>query len=348
MKMQENVPISELTTMRLGGEARYVAEIEKIDDIDEALSFAKEHSLPFWFMGGGANTIGRDEGFNGVVLLNKLRGVEVASEDDEHAIVRGMGGEVWDDLVEFAAKRGFSGIEAMSAIPGTVGAAPVQNIGAYGQEVATVLTEVEAYDTWENKIVTLDKSDLRMGYRKTIFNFGEFAGRYFIVAVSLRLRKGTLRPPFYRSLEQYIAEHHETDFSPMNIRKMVMEIRASKLPDPQTTASAGSFFKNVYLDQVEADEAEEKGIPIWRLNDDSGKINSGWLIEECGLKGRHLHGFVVSEKAALVLINEDAKSYADLAAARDEIVAAVKEKFGYTLEQEPVEMPIGADSEVEA
>ena len=125
----------------------------------------------------------------------------------------------------------------------------------------------------------------------------------------------------------------------MNIRRMVSEIRAEKLPDPAEIASSGSFFKNIYLDQVGADEAEEKGIPVWRSNDDSGKINSGWLIEQAGLKGEELHGMRVSDKAALVLINEKTKNYADLAAARSEIIDTVRRKFGYTLEQEPVEIP---------
>ena len=119
---------------------------------------------------------------------------------------------------------------------------------------------------------------------------------------------------------------------------MVSEIRAHKLPDPEEIASSGSFFKNIYLDQVGADEAEEKGIPVWRSNDDSGKINSGWLIEKCDLKGKKIHGMRISDRAALVLINEDATSYTDLASARSEIINTVQQKFGYTLEQEPVEI----------
>lgn len=158
------------------------------------------------------------------------------------------------------------------------------------------------------------------------------------MAVTVRLSKGRLNPPFYNSLQRYIDEHHETDFSPMNIRKMVSTIRSEKLPDPEKVASAGSFFKNVYVDKAGADAAESQGIPLWRSEGGGGKINSGWLIEACGLKGKAMRGIRVSDKAALVLINESAKSYADLAAARGEIVGAVAEKFGLVLEQEPVEM----------
>lgn len=324
--------------MRLGGAARFVLEVSSKEDVAEAFRFAKERELPVWMMGGGANTIGHDEGFPGVVILNKLRGIEVVEEKDGEIVLRGMGGEVWDDFVEFACEKGYSGIEAMSMIPGTLGAAPVQNIGAYGQDIAQVIENVEAFDTKTGEFVTLGKDEMKIGYRRTRFNHGEDVGRFFIVAVTVRLSKGCLKPPFYNSLQRYIDEHHETDFSPMNIREMVSAIRSEKLPDPEKVASAGSFFKNVYVDKAGADAAESQGIPLWRSEDGGGKINSGWLIEACGLKGKAMHGIRVSDKAALVLINESAKSYADLAAAREEIVGAVVEKFGLVLEQEPVEM----------
>ena len=336
--MRENVPISSLTTMRLGGAARFVIEVEEHGDVTEAFRFAEERNLPVWMMGGGANTIGRDEGFPGVVVLNRLRGMDVISETENEIILRGMGGEIWDDFVQFATERGFSGIEAMSMIPGTVGAAPVQNIGAYGQDIAQVLENVEVFDTRTHEFMTLEKSELDMTYRHTRFNHGADAGRFFIVAVTIRLRKKGLEPPFYNSLQKYIDENHETDFSPMNIRRMVSAIRSEKLPDPKEIASAGSFFKNVYTDRQATTDAKAQGIPLWENADGTGKINSGWLIEACGLKGALLHGMRVSEKAALVLINESAKSYSDLAAAREEIIERVEKKFGLKLEQEPVEM----------
>lgn len=339
MIVRENVPIAALTTMRLGGNARYVLEVSSKDDIEEAFKFATERNLPIWMMGGGANTIGRDEGFPGVIVLNKLRGITVAHEDDKEMILCGMGGEVWDDFVKYACEQGYSGIEAMSLIPGTLGAAPVQNIGAYGQDIAQVIESVEAFDTVEKKFVELEKSEMGLGYRHTRFNFGPDAGRFWIIAVTVRLRKKQLEPPFYNSLQKYIDEHNVTDFAPMKVREIVCEIRNSKLPDPENVASAGSFFKNIMLSVDEVAAAEAKGIPVWKNENGSGKINSGWLIEQCGLKGKELYGFKVSDKASLVLINERAKSYADLERARNEIIAKVQEKFGYTLEQEPVEIP---------
>lgn len=339
MRIRENIPIASLTTMRLGGVARYVVDIEQPEDIALAYNFAQEKNLPTWIMGGGANTIGRDAGFDGVILLNRIQGISVISENENALLLQGMGGVEWDEFVEVACERGYSGIEAMSMIPGTVGAAPVQNIGAYGQDLAQVIESANVYDTKTGTTVTLSQPEMKMGYRHTRFNYGVDAGRFFVISIIVRLRKEIMQPPFYRSLQAYIDEHHETDMSPMNIRRMVCTLRAKKLPDPAKVASAGSFFKNIHLDKDAADLAESNNIPIWRNADGGGKINSGWLIEQCGFKGRELYGFRVSKDAALVLINENAHSYHDLDKARTEIIETVKRKFGYTLEQEPVEMP---------
>ena len=154
------------------------------------------------------------------------------------------------------------------------------------------------------------------------------------MAVSVQLSREAMKPPFYSSLQYYVDAHRVKDFSPASVRRMVREIRADKLPDPAEVASAGSFFKNVYLDGEARREAEAKGIPVWP----GGKVPAGWLIEHAGLKGREFDGFRVSDKASLILINESASSYEDLTKARQAIVDAVREKFGFVLEQEPVEI----------
>lgn len=359
LKIEENVPIRNLVTMRIGGPARFVITVTSKEDIPEAFQFAKERSLPVCVLGGGANTFAKDEGFNGVIILDRIMGIsEVERPEDERsedkspessdiACFKAYGGEQWDDLVTYVSERGYSGIEAMAGIPGTAGAAPVQNIGAYGQEVTQVIVSVDAYDTKTGEFVVIPASEMKMSYRKSIFNSGENVGRYFIYATTVCVKKGQLNPPFYRSLQAYVDEHHETDFSPLNIARMVKAVRNSKLPDPEKIASAGSFFKNVYLTDEEADEAEARGIQVWRNAKEVGPdspekrtnlVNSGWLLEEAGLKGKVFHGMKVSEKAALILINEDAKTYADLAAAREEIANIVFEKFGFRIEQEPDEI----------
>ena len=364
LKIEENVPIRNLVTMRIGGPARFVITVTSKEEIPEAYQFAKERNLPVCILGGGANTFAKDEGFDGVIILDRIMGIsEVerpeiecsdgessngkSSEGGDIAYFKAYGGEQWDDLVTYVSERGYSGIEAMAGIPGTAGAAPVQNIGAYGQEVTQVIVSVDAYDTKTGEFVVIPASEMKMSYRKSIFNSGENVGRYFIYATTVRVKKGQLNPPFYRSLQAYIDEHHETDFSPLNIARMVKAVRNSKLPDPEKIASAGSFFKNVYLTDEEADEAEARGIQVWRNAKEVGPdspekrtnlVNSGWLLEEAGLKGKIFHGMKVSEKAALILINEDAKTYADLAAAREEIANIVFEKFGFRIEQEPDEI----------
>ena len=333
MKIRENVPISELTTMRLGGPARFVIEIESQDEVVEAFDFVNDKGLPFYILGGGANTIGHDEGFDGAIIINKMTGVTVSGNK-----VYAFGGEEWDNVVEKACEKNLTGIEALSKIPGTAGAAPVQNIGAYGQDISKVLKSVEVYDTLIDEFKTLTNEDLKFSYRKSILN-SEEAGRYFVIAIALELKEGQMERPFYNSLERYIEANNETDFSPKSIRRMVSAIRADKLPDPKERASSGSFFKNVYLSDEDAKVAEEKGLPVYH-GKDGNKINSGWLIEHAGLSGKTLHGMYVNEKAALVLINDSAKTYDDLAKARQEIIDTVEKEYGYRIEQEPVEIPV--------
>lgn len=336
MNIRENVPIAELTTMRLGGNARYVIEITNEDDVEPAYAFADDKELPVYVLGSGSNIIGRDTGFNGVVLVNKIMGMGVYSEERDGTIeLYANSGELLDDFVAYSVARGWHGIEALSAIPGTVGAAPVQNVGAYGQDISQTLVLVRAYDELLEEFVDIPVYDMDLSYRHSIFNSGDKVGRYFITKVVVRLNRERMEPPFYNSLQAWLDAHHVTEYSPEVIRHAVCEIRAAKLPDPAMIASSGSFFKNVYLtSDEEIEKAKARGIPVW----DGGKIPAGWLIEHAGLKGQEFYGMRVSDKASLVLINESARDYADLAAARSEIIRIVREKFGYTLEQEPMEL----------
>lgn len=364
MRVNENILISSLTTMRLGGPARYVLEIEKPEEIPDAYGFAATYHLPTFVLGYGANTIGHDEGFEGVIIINRMRGIiELPQENDtwtgdangetpaarshqastvKETLAAGpvriqiMGGEYWDDVVAYACERNLTGIEALSKIPGLAGAAPVQNIGAYGQEIADTLESIEVYDTTSRTFRTLTHDELGFSYRKSILNTTE-RNRYFVISITLKLSPGQMQPPFYRSIEKYASDHAITDFSPQGIRAIVSAIRADKLPNPLEKASSGSFFKNIYLTEPEAESAEAKGYPVYH-GKDGYKINSGWFIEKAGFSDKLLHGIRVNPKAALVLINESAKSYNDLAAAREEIVDKVYDIFGYWLEQEPVEI----------
>lgn len=331
MKITENVPISSITTMRLGGPASFLLEVENKADIIAAYDFAKSRNLPTFIIGGGANTIGHDEGFRGVLIKNIMQGIT-----DENGTLTIMGGTEWDAAVDYACKHDYTGIEALSKIPGLSGAAPVQNIGAYGQDVSQTFVSAEVYDSATGEFKTLSKDDFGFSYRQSILNTTE-KNRYFVISITLSLKVGRMERPFYNSIEKYIFDHNETIFTPANVRKIVSAIRTDKLPDPKEKASAGSFFKNIYITEEEVFDVTQRGIPIHR-GLDGIKINAGWLIEQAGFKGQLINGIRVSDKAALVLINESAHSYHDLATARSIITNTVYEKFGYWLTQEPIEL----------
>jgi UDP-N-acetylmuramate dehydrogenase len=224
----------------------------------------------------------------------------------------------------------------MSAIPGVAGATPIQNVGAYGQEIADVLVELDAYDTDADKFVVLNHDDCNFSYRNSIFK--DVKNRHHIItSVTLRLSKKPPKQPFYPSLQKYLDENNITDYTAANIREAVIAIRAQKLPDPREIASAGSFFKNPIVPHDVADRilADFPDAPHWDARGDCVKLAAGWLIDQAGLKSYAAHGFQLFPKNALVVTNLNAKSAEDLEQFKVEIVAGVRRKFGVTLEQEP-------------
>jgi len=339
MEIKEGILISDLTTMRLGGPALYAVEIHSAEECIEAYEFAAARKLPVYVLGGGSNVIGRDAGFAGVLLLNKLAGIEIIAESDDEIVIKAASGEDLDVFAAFAVDRNWSGIEALSAIPGSVGGAVMQNAGAYGQEISDVLDSVEVYDTHTQSFEVLKRSQLDLSYRHSIFN-SSAKGRYFIISATVRLGRGEMKGDLFWSLQSYLDEHGIVNRHPKTIRDAVTDIRAHKLPDPKVEASSGSFFKNVTIQKDEIPSLEKRfpGIPIFQIGQ-CWEIASGWLIEQCGFKGKLLYGMRASSKTALILINESAQSYNDLAAARAEIMSAVQERFGFVLEQEPEEIP---------
>jgi UDP-N-acetylmuramate dehydrogenase len=274
--------------------------------------------------------------FDGLVILNRIKGFEKLDEDDTSATYKIGAGEVWDSVVERLVAANLSGVEAMSAIPGYAGSTPIQNVGAYGQEIADVLVELDAYDTDQNKPVTLSHDDCGFSYRNSIFK--NPATRHHIIAsITLSLSKEPPKPPFYPTLEKYLTDNNITDYTPASIRAAVVAIRANKLPDPQDVASAGSFFKNPVVPRAVAEEllAEFPDAPHWAMPDDQVKLSAGWLIDQAGLKGYAAHGLQIYSKNALVVTNLNAKSADDLEKFKSEIIARVQEKFHVILEQEP-------------
>ena len=339
MDVMTNISLKQYTTMKLGGEARYMATADSASDVVSLYRNARKENLPIFVLGGGSNVITHDEVFEGIVLLNKIKGFEVISETDETTDVKIGAGEVWDEVVEKAIELGLQGIEAMSGIPGTAGAAPVQNVGAYGQEIVDTLISLEAYDSKTDTIVTISADECDFSYRNSIFRDKE-KGRYCILNITLRLNKAEPKPPYYASLQRYIDKNDIREVNLSVIRVAVLNIRSEKLPDPAELPSAGSFFKNALVEKWKLEELQKEysDIPNYAMSDGRYKIPTGWLIDKAGLRGYRSHGMRVYEKNALVLVNDSATGYDDLAAIREEIVQIVFDKFGIKIEQEPLEL----------
>jgi UDP-N-acetylmuramate dehydrogenase len=323
--------------MRLGGPAKYLMDITSPGQIEPALKWAEENNCKVIMIGDGSNIIWRDEGFDGLVLVNRIMGFELQDQEFQ-AFVNIGAGENWDDCVDRLVKKGLSGVEQLSLIPGTAGATPVQNVGAYGREIADVLICVQAYDTQAKKMVIIPKTECDFSYRKSRFN-GKDRGRFLITTITLALNKTSSLPPFYKSVQSYLNEHNITSYTPEIIRKAVIDIRNSKLPDPAMVANCGSFFANPIIlnEQLEDIVARYPEIPHWDTGDNMSKISAAWMLEQLGLKGYHEPntGMATWDKHALVFVNEKAKDTASLIAFRDAIIKRAEEKFGITLKQEP-------------
>jgi len=339
MDIHTNIPLKNFTTMKLGGNARFMTNVHSTEDVINICSKAKQESLPIFVLGGGSNIIATDKGFNGIVLHMTIPGFEIIADDINSTTIKIGAGEIWDSVVKRTVDMRLSGIETMSAIPGTAGAAPIQNVGAYGQEIADTLQSLEAYDSQDGKIVILQNSDCKFSYRDSIFRNESF-GRYIITSITIKLSKNQPQPPFYESLQKYLDEHKINIYTVGIIRDAIIEVRKDKLPDPKSLPNTGSFFKNAIIEDWQLNDLRNKypNIPAYDMGDRHYKIPTGWLIEQLGLKGQIFHGMRVYEKNALVLINESADSYDNLVAARNEIIGKIRDNFRIEVQQEPLEI----------
>lgn len=342
MDIQKNADLRNHSTMRLGGKAAYVAEIHDKQELVDAIEWAAQKQLGCCMIGSGSNIIWKDEGYPGLLLVNQIGGYDLKPHDDTNYFCTVGAGEIWDEVVEQTVQAGLSGIEALSLIPGTAGATPVQNVGAYGQELVDTLVSVEVYDLQTKSFTTIPASDCALGYRTSRFKTTD-KNRFFITSITLHLTKSTLRPPFYASLQSYLDEHHITTYTPQTVRDAVIAIRQAKLPNPKYTANNGSFFANPIVDagRLARFLAEFPDAPHWELANGTSKLSAAWLVEHAGFKNFHdtETGMATWPVQALVLVNEHAKTTADLLAFRQKILDAVKIKFNITLEQEPELLP---------
>lgn len=344
MNILENISLSQHSTMRLGGNARYLCLAESNQDITEAVAWAEQKQVSIITIGGGSNIIWRDEGFDGLIIVNQILGYQSEAQADDSFLITVGAGENWDSLVERTVGEGLSGIEALSLIPGTTGATPVQNVGAYGQEISQTLVSLEAYDLNSHEFVNIDGPACGFSYRQSRFNQQD-RGKFIITSLKLKLSKLAPQPPFYGSVQQFLDSNNISSPTSADIRRAVIEIRRAKLPDPALVANCGSFFGNPIVDQTLAEKiaADFPGLPQMPA-DQPGKVKipAAWLIEQAGFKNYNDNqtGMSTWPNQPLVLVNQSAKSTADLLAFKQKIVSEVTNKFAIELVQEPELLPL--------
>ena len=343
--IRENIPLAPLTTLGLGGAARWCADVADDETLFAALAFAHEQALPILVLGGGSNVVIADAGFAGLVIRLAARGWQAHVEGDL-ARVTVAAGESWDDFVAHCVAQQWAGVEALSGIPGSVGGTPIQNVGAYGQEVSQTIQAVRAYDRLTHNLVTLNQTECGFAYRQSIFNTTA-RERYLVLAVEFALRVNGAPALHYADLQKRFVGQAEPTLA--EVRAAVLELRREKGmvidANDSDTRSAGSFFKNPVLTAA-AFEALQKSVSLPVPHFAAGadfKIPAAWLIEQAGFTKGYTHGRVaISSKHALALVNRGGATTAELIGLMNEIQARVHSRFGVTLLPEPVF--IGFDS----
>jgi UDP-N-acetylmuramate dehydrogenase len=344
MVIAENVPLAPLTTLKVGGAARYFIEATSVAEVSQAVEFSKSAGLPLFILGGGSNLVISDAGWPGLVLKIGITGINHRHGHDE-VIFEAGAGEDWDKFVGMVVAHNIAGIECLSGIPGSVGASPVQNVGAYGQEVSNTIESVVALDLRDGQVHELSNQDCGFSYRTSIFNSTE-RGRYIILQVNYSLKHGAAAYVTYADLKKYFAGWSEKP-TLANVRDAVRKIRAGKgmliTAGDDDCRSAGSFFKNPILsaDQYQAltarAAAKNLQIPSYPALDAQKKVSAAWLVEHSGFSRGYGNGPVgISRKHALAIVNRGNATAADIVAFKQDIQQRVEEIWGILLEPEPV------------
>jgi UDP-N-acetylmuramate dehydrogenase len=338
LEIQTDVELAPLTTLGVGGPARYFVKAGDERTLVDALQYAKEHSLNVFVLGGGSNVLIADKGFDGLVIHIASKGIS-SEEADGRVVVTAQAGEDWDKFVAHCIERELAGVECLSGIPGTVGGTPVQNVGAYGQDVSESIVSVRCLDRRNGGFVILRNDECGFTYRKSIFNSTE-RDRYIVTSVTYALTPGAAPKIAYRDLIEHFAGREP---SLSEAREAVLAIRRSKSmvidPADPNSRSAGSFFKNpiVSRDVYEAVASRSASVPQFAAGPGTVKIPAAWLIENAGFeKGSALGNAGISSKHTLALINRGGATAADLLALKDAIQRAVAARFSIDLEPEPI------------
>ena len=333
MNIQENISLKPYNTFGIDKKARFFVVVKSSSELIEALNWGNDQNLMILILGGGSNIL-LTQDLDALVIKIEITGIKPDWETNEHVWVEVVAGESWHDLVLFAIENNWAGIENLSLIPGTVGASPMQNIGAYGVEIKDVFHSLKALNRLTFDIEEFENHQCRFGYRESVFK-NELKGLYIILCVTFKLDKVPNLKLEYGAIIETLAKHNIEKPTIKSVSNAVIEIRQSKLPDPKQIGNAGSFFKNptISVEQYESLKSEHSGIPGYP-NEDGIKVPAAWLIEQCGWKGKRFGEVGVHEKQPLVLVNY---GNGDGAAIRDlstKIQISVFEKFGVNLHPE--------------
>lgn len=342
MTIKENIKLAPYTTFKIGGLARFFCAVANEGELVEAVKFAKGKDLDFFVLGGGSNILVSDDGFDGLVIKNEIKGIERKAKsgssavgDDAEVILTVGAGEDWEGLVKKTVEDGLYGLENLSLIPGTVGAAPVQNIGAYGVDASMTIRSVRALDTETMRIIELPAEKCEFSYRNSLFKREK--GRYAITAVTFALLKNGKVNIEYREVREYFSERKISNPSLAEVRDAIIEIRKNKLPDWKHWGTAGSFFKNPVVSKESFAELKKKypELPGYPEPGDGVKVSLGWILDKvCDAKGFVMGNAGTYEKQSLVIIAKPGATAVEVVNLANELMRRVKEKTGIAIEGE--------------
>jgi UDP-N-acetylmuramate dehydrogenase len=349
IRVQEQVLLAPYTTFRIGGPARFFCEVASEAELVEAIQFARRQSLKIFILGGGSNLLVGDNGFDGLVIRIAIDDPVASAAEGRFVHCTATAGSEWNAFVLHLCEQGISGVECLAGIPGSVGGTPVQNVGAYGQEVASTITAVRAFDLEASAFITLSHDQCGFAYRHSVFNTSQ-RGRYIVTAVTFRFDRDARPNLAYADLERHFADWDATRPAPtpLDVYHAVRAIRHGKgmliVEGEADCRSAGSFFKNpvvppTALDRIAANlQLAAAEIPHWPTADGQIKLPAAWLLEKAGFTKGFVQGHAgISSRHTLALINRGHATAADITALRDRIASEVQSRFGIKLEQEPVQ-----------
>jgi len=334
INIQKKIKLDQYTTFKIGGAADFFVAVKNLEELREALVWSKKNKQPVLFLGGGSNTLISDRGWRGLVIKNEIKGLNKVKETKNFVWVEAKSGEWWSALINYAISISAYGAENLFLIPGTVGAAPMQNIGAYGVELKDIFASLEALELKTGRLKKFQIQDCGFGYRQSVFK-GRLKNKYFIYGLTLKLSRTEKFKLDYGDIRESLSQKKITSPSAQDLVATIIEIRNSKLPSPALLPNAGSFFKNPEISRAAFKKLQSKFPDIKFFQTEKGfKIPAAWLIEQCGFKGKTWGSVGTYEKQPLVLVNHGGARAKDVMRLAEKISAAVYQKFGLKLERE--------------